>query len=59
MGDRRAAIDRVVQRADALGFGYKAGVDSSISGPKGNLEFLAWFCFVGKPMAHNTGAENS
>jgi len=45
---RLQAIERVIASACDMGFDYVDGVDSSLPGPKGNVEFLAWFRFAGR-----------
>lgn len=40
---RTQVIERVIESAKILGFTLVDGVDSSLPGPKGNVEYLAWF----------------
>ena len=42
---RAQAIERVIQTAKDLGYQYIDGADSTLPGPKGNVEFLAWLRF--------------
>ncbi len=39
---RQAAIDHVLGWARRAGFTVREGVDSTLPGPKGNVEYLAW-----------------
>ncbi len=39
---RRAAIDRVIEDAGALGLVFVDGIDCPIHGPAGNVEYLVW-----------------
>ncbi|MFA5623902.1 MAG: TlyA family RNA methyltransferase [Bradymonadales bacterium] len=39
---RLEAIENVIAAAKVLGYEFMDGVDSSLPGPKGNVEYLAW-----------------
>ena len=40
---REDTIQGIIQFAQEQGFRFQGGVDSSLAGPKGNLEYFAWF----------------
>ncbi len=46
---RRAALDKVRRRAEALGFLFKAEIDSPVAGGEGSIEILAHLVFSGRP----------
>jgi putative N6-adenine-specific DNA methylase len=46
---RRAALDKVRRRAEALGFLLKAEIDSPVAGGEGSIEILAHLVFSGRP----------
>lgn len=46
----RQVIERVLQEAQSGGFGVLGLVRSSLVGPKGNAEFLAWLSYPGEKM---------
>lgn len=39
---RTKVIERVIETAQSLGYRFVEGADSTLAGPKGNLEYLAW-----------------
>jgi putative N6-adenine-specific DNA methylase len=46
---RRAAIDKVRTRAEALGFAMVGEIDSPVAGGSGSIEILAHLIFSGRP----------
>jgi putative N6-adenine-specific DNA methylase len=46
---RRAAIEKVRHRAEALGFLLEAEIDSPVAGASGTVEILAHLTFAGRP----------
>ncbi len=46
---RRAALERVRGRAEALGFELAAEIDSPVAGGEGSIEILAHLVFSGRP----------
>ena len=46
---RRAAIEKVRHRAEALGFTLEAEIDSPVAGASGTVEILAHLTFAGRP----------
>jgi putative N6-adenine-specific DNA methylase len=46
---RRAAIEKVRRRAEALGFAIVAEIDSPVTGGSGSIEILAHLTFSGRP----------
>jgi putative N6-adenine-specific DNA methylase len=46
---RRAAIEKVRLRAEALGFAMVAEIDSPVAGGSGSIEILAHLTFAGRP----------
>jgi putative N6-adenine-specific DNA methylase len=46
---RRAAIEKVRHRAEALGFRLEAEIDSPVAGASGTVEILAHLTFAGRP----------
>jgi putative N6-adenine-specific DNA methylase len=46
---RRAALDKVRRRAEALGFLLAAEIDSPVAGGEGSVEILAHLVFSGRP----------
>jgi len=46
---RRAAIEKVRHRAEALGFSMVAEIDSPVAGASGSIEILAHLTFAGRP----------
>lgn len=42
---RQKAIDKIRSFAQNIGFKLLGEIDSSIKGPKGNLEHFIWFCY--------------
>jgi putative N6-adenine-specific DNA methylase len=46
---RRAAIEKVRHRAEALGFSLEAEIDSPVAGASGTVEILAHLTFAGRP----------
>jgi len=46
---RRAAIEKVRRRAEALGFSLEAELDSPVAGSSGTVEILAHLTFTGRP----------
>ena len=46
---RRAAIEKVRHRAEALGFSLVAEIDSPVAGGSGSIEILAHLTFSGRP----------
>jgi putative N6-adenine-specific DNA methylase len=46
---RRAAVEKVRLRAEALGFNLAAEIDSPVAGGEGSIEILAHLVFSGRP----------
>jgi putative N6-adenine-specific DNA methylase len=46
---RRAAVDKVRRRAEALGFELRGEGDSPVAGGEGTVEILSHFAFKGRP----------
>ncbi|HEY6477832.1 MAG TPA: SAM-dependent methyltransferase [Polyangia bacterium] len=46
---RRAALEKVRQRAEALGFALAGEIDSPVAGGEGSIEILAHLVFSGRP----------
>jgi putative N6-adenine-specific DNA methylase len=46
---RRAALEKVRGRAEALGFSLRAEIDSPVAGGEGSIEILAHLVFSGRP----------
>ena len=46
---RRAALEKVRRRAEALGFVVKGEIDSPVAGGEGSIEILAHLVFSGRP----------
>lgn len=40
---RTEAIARIIELAQGMGYRFVDGADSTLAGPKGNVEYLAWF----------------